>query len=134
MKSVSCSMYIFVFFEYSNSMWGLPWRWRAPDCTLPRARAGRRRVGADDREALARVEELRRHAVALERLRQHRRHLRVGDHEPGVVRHAQSEDFSHDRPGVSAELGLGVKPLLAYKGGRRRCGCATRSRWGRAPA
>src|SRR5438874_10645397 len=24
MKSVSCSMYIAVFFEYSNSMWGLP--------------------------------------------------------------------------------------------------------------
>src|SRR5712692_10186684 len=24
MKSVSCSMYIFVFFEYSNSMWALP--------------------------------------------------------------------------------------------------------------
>src|SRR2546428_13372172 len=26
MKSVSCSTYIFVFFEYSNSMWGLPAR------------------------------------------------------------------------------------------------------------
>src|SRR5439155_7158244 len=44
---------------------------------------------------------------------------RVGDHEPWVVRHAQSEDFGHDRPGVSAELGLGVEPLLADKGGRR---------------
>src|SRR5207249_1516991 len=129
MKSVSCSTYIFVFFECSNSMWGLPWLGALP--IVPsrgpvRDGAG---SGAEDREALARVEELRRHAVALERLRQHRRHLRVGDHEPGVMRHAQSEDFSHDRPGVSAELGLGVKPLLAYKGGRRRCGCGTRSRW-----
>src|SRR5262249_41229208 len=70
MKSVICSKYIFVFFEYSKSMDGPLWRCRVPDCILRVEQShGSQDEGQGGPDHGRRLRHRRRHVEAIGRRR-----------------------------------------------------------------